>query len=119
MSDRGSQPSSVQMGYRRSRLEPVDPATIAAPPPKTKTPSTVASAPPTAPGMDESPPRKEGICRKLLRILFLLLNIFIMIVAILLIIFGITLWIIFQQSGISIGDVAGGAALSKQKGEGE
>lgn len=117
MSDIASQAGSVRAGYRRSRIEPIDPATIHSPAgggggsgsqptrsPQQRPASTIASA-------KEEP--KEGTCKKIMRVIFLLLNIFILAIAILMIIMGTTLWIVFRESGLSISEVAGGAPLSK------
>lgn len=109
MSDKGSQNNSVRAGYRRSRVEPVDPATISAPPPKSVSPYANAQDDSTS---DETAKKKEGICKKLLRILFLILNIFIMILAVMMIFVGSIIWILFRESGLSIISVAGGAPLS-------
>lgn len=114
MSDNNSVSGSVRAGYRRSRIEPVDPSTISAP--KAPTPPHTSPVPAAAkPTEDE---HKEGICKKILRGIFLLLNIFVMTLAILMIIMGVTLWIIFRSSGMSILDVAGGASIGNMIGIG-
>ncbi len=114
MADNTSQSGSVRAGYRRSRVEPIDPATISAP---AKSSPTLAATqpPPPRPGSSIASHKepKEGICKKLLRGIFLVLNIFFLAVAILMIIMGSTLWIVFRGSGLSILDVAGGAPLGK------
>lgn len=105
MSDNNSVSGSVRAGYRRSRIEPVDPSTISAP----KAPTPPHNSPVLAKPQETE--QKEGICKKILRGIFLLLNIFVMTLAILMIIMGVTLWIIFRSSGMSILDVAGGASI--------
>ncbi len=109
MSENNSISGSVRAGYRRSRIEPVDPSTISAP--KAPPPPHNSPAPATAKPAEDG--QKEGICKKILRGIFLLLNIFLMTLAILMIIMGVTLCIIFRSSGMSILDVAGGASLGK------
>lgn len=111
MSDKGSQHGSIRAGYRRSRIEPVDPATITAPPPNAPSPNGQTRPPSTGPKKDDE--KKEGIFKKILRGLFLFLNIVFMAFAIMMIIMGVVLWIIFRDAGMSILDVADGAPLSK------
>ena len=113
MSDKGSQHGSIRAGYRRSRIEPVDPATISAPPPNAPSPNGQTRPPSTGPKKEDE--KKEGIFKKILRVLFLFLKIVFMAFAIMLLIMGVVLWIIFRDAGMSIIDVADGAPLSKIK----
>ena len=112
MSDKGSQHGSIRAGYRRSRIEPVDPATISAPPPNAPSPNGQPRSSSTVSKKDEE--KKEGICKKLMRVLFLFINIIFMSFAVMMIIFGVVLWIVFREAGLSILAVADGAPLSKQ-----
>lgn len=111
MSDKGSQNGSIRAGYRRSRMEPVDPVTISAPPPNAPSPNGQTRPPSTGPKKDEDE-HKEGIFKKILRGIFLFLNIVIMAFAIMMLIMGVILWVIFREAGMSIVAVAGGAPLS-------
>ena len=117
MADNISQADSVRAGYRRSRVEPIDPATISAPVKSSPSLTAAATAPPPRPGSSIASTKeyKEGICKKLLRGIFLLMNIFVLAVALLMIIMGSTLWIVFRGSGLSIVDVAQGAPLGKHR----
>lgn len=112
MSDKGSQHGSIRAGYRRSRMEPVDPATISAPPPNAPSPNG-QTRPPSRGPTSEDKEKKEGIFKKILRGIFLFLNIVIMAFAIMMLIMGVVLWVIFREAGMSIMSVADGAALSK------
>ena len=111
MSDKGSQHGSIRTGYRRSRMEPVDPTTIAAPPPNAPSPNGQTRPPSAGPKKDDE--KKEGIFKKIIRVIFLFFNIVFMAFAIMMLIMGIVLWIIFRDAGMSIIDVADGAPLSK------
>lgn len=112
ISDKGSQNGSIRAGYRRSRVEAVDPATISAPPPNAPSPnSQVRPASVSSTKKEEN--KGEGILKKILRGIFLLLNMIFMTFAIMMIIFGAILWTIFREAGLSIIDVADGAPLSK------
>lgn len=111
MSDAGSHHSSIRAGYRRSRMEPVDPATISAPPPKSQTPNGETRPPSTNPRIDDA--EKESVFRKILRFFFVFFNIIFMSLGFIMIMTGVVLWIVFRESGMSIADVAGGAALGK------
>lgn len=114
MSDKGSQHGSIRAGYRRSRIEPVDPATISAPPPNAPSPNgQPARSSSVASKKDDE--KKEGICKKIMRVLFLFINIIFMSFAVMMIILGVVLWIVFREAGLSILDVADGAPLSKIK----
>ncbi len=113
MADNVSQTDSVRAGYRRSRVEPIDPATISAP--VKSSPVLAAASPPRpASSIASTKEQKEGICKKLMRVIFLVMNIFVLAVALLMIILGSTLWIVFRGSGLSIIDVAQGAPLGKK-----
>ena len=112
MSDKGSQHSSIRAGYRRSRMEPVDPATISAPPPKSQTPNGETRPPSTNPKVEDE--EKESGLRKTMRFFFLFLNIIFMSLGLFMVTMGAILWIVFRESGMSIADVAGGCALSKR-----
>lgn len=112
MSDKGSQHGSIRAGYRRSRMEPVDPATITAPP---NAPSPNGQTRPPSTGPQKEDKKKEGILKKILRVIFLLLNIVVMAFAIMMLITGVILWIVFREAGMSILDVAEGLPLSKIK----
>jgi predicted phage tail protein len=114
MSDKGSQNGSIRAGYRRSRMEPVDPTTITAPPPAVS-PNGQTRPPSTGPKKEDE--QKEGIFKKIVRVIFLVLNIIFMTFAILMIFTGVIIWIIFREAGLSILDVAGGLPLSKLKEE--
>ena len=118
MTDNISQAGSVRAGYRRSRVEPIDPATISAPVKNSPALGTASPQPPApqrpASSIASTKEQKEGICKKLMRVVFLLINIFILAIAILMIIMGSTLWIVFRGSGLSILDVAEGAPLGKR-----
>lgn len=117
MADNISQADSVRAGYRRSRVEPIDPATISAP---VKSSPNLAPTPPRpASSIASTKEQKEGICKKLMRGIFLMMNIFVLAVALLMIIMGSTLWIVFRGSGLSIVDVAQGAPLGKTSASGE
>ena len=107
MSDKGS----IRAGYRRSRMEPVDPTTISAPPPAVS-PNGETRPPSTGPKKDDS--GKESVFKKICRVLFLFLNIVFMAFAIMMLITGVVLWIIFREAGLSIVNVAGGLPLSKK-----
>ena len=111
MSDKGSHHSSIRAGYRRSRMEPVDPASISAPPPKSLTPNGETRPPSTNPKIDDE--EKESVLIKILRFLFVFFNIIFMSIGFLMIIMGVVLWIVFRESGLSITDVAGGCALGR------
>lgn len=111
MSDKGSQHGSIRAGYRRSRMEPVDPATITAPPPNASSPNGETRPPSAGPKKEEE--KKESIIIKILRILFLFFNIVFMGFGIMMIIFGVVLWIVFRDSGMSIIDVLDGTAFGK------
>lgn len=112
MSDKGSQHGSIRAGYRRSRMEPVDPTTISAPPPNAPSPNGPTRPPSTGPKNNDE--KKEGVFKKILRVIFLLLNMVFMAFAIMMLIMGIFLWVIFRDAGVSILDVADGAPLSKK-----
>lgn len=109
MSDKGSHHSSIRAGYRRSRMEPVDPATISAPPPKSVTPNGETRPPSTNPKLEEE--GKESMLRKIMRFFFVFFNIIFMIIGMFMIMTGTVLWVVFRSSGLSITDVAGGCAL--------
>ena len=112
MSDKGSQNGSIRAGYRRSRVEAIDPATISAPPPNAPSPNgQVRPASVSSTKKEEN--KGEGIFKKILRGIFLLLNMIFMTFAIMMIIFGAILWTIFREAGLSIIDVADGAPLGK------
>lgn len=113
MSDKGSQHGSLRAGYRRSRMEPVDPATITAPPPNAPSPNSQTRPPSTGPKKEEE--KKESIFIKIIRILFLFFNIIFMAFGIMMIITGVVLWIVFRDSGMSIFDVLSGTSFGKAK----
>ena len=112
MSDKGSQHSSIRAGYRRSRMEPVDPASISAPPPKSQTPSGETRPPSANPKIEGE--GKDSVLTTIMRFFFVFLNIIFMSIGIFMIIMGVILWIVFLESGLSITDVAGGCALGKR-----
>lgn len=112
ISDKGSQNGSIRAGYRRSRVEAVDPATISAPPPNAPSPNNQVR-PASVSSTKKEENKGEGILKKILRGIFLLLNMIFMTFAIMMIIFGAILWTIFREAGLSIIDVADGAPLSK------
>lgn len=111
MSDVGSHHSSIRAGYRRSRMEPVDPASISGPPPKSQTPNGETRPPSTNPNIKDE--EKESVFKKILRFFFVFFNIMFMSIGFLMITMGVVLWIVFRESGLSIADVAGGCALGK------
>lgn len=111
MSEKGSHHSSIRAGYRRSRMEPVDPAAISAPPPKTLTPNGETRPPSSNPNIENE--EKESTFKKIMRFLFVFFNVIFMFVGFMMIMSGVLLWIIFRESGLSITDVAGGCALGK------
>ena len=94
-------------------MEPVDPATISAPPPKSLTPNGETRPPSTNPNIEDE--EKEGILKKIMRFFFVFFNIIFMSIGMLMIIAGVVLWIVFRESGMSITDIAGGCALGKFK----
>ena len=112
MSEKGSQHGSIRAGYRRSRMEPVDPATISAPPPNAPSPNGQTRPPSAGPKKDIE--KKESIIIKIVRILFLFFNIIYMGFGIMLIITGVVLWIVFRDAGMSIIDVLDGTAFGKR-----
>lgn len=111
MSDKGSQNGSIRTGYRRSRIEAVDPATINAPPPNVPSPNGQVRPSSVASQEEAKKKQGEGIFKKILRGLFLLLNMVFMSFAIMMIILGVVLWSIFRDAGLSILEVADGASL--------
>lgn len=111
MSDKGSQHGSIRAGYRRSRMEPVDPGTITAPPPNAPSPNSQTRPPSTGPKKDDE--KKEGIIIKIVRFLFLFFNILLLGFGIMLIITGVVLWIVFRDAGLSFFDVLEGTPFGK------
>lgn len=111
MSDKGSQHGSIRAGYRRTRMEPVDPSSISAPPPNAPSPNGQTRPPSTGPKKDDD--KEESIIIKIVRILFLFFNIIFMGIGIMMIITGVVLWIVFRDAGMSILDVLDGTPFGK------
>lgn len=111
MSDKGSQHGSIRAGYRRSRMEPVDPTSITATPPNAPSPNGQTRPPSTGPKKEEE--KKESVLIKIMRILFLFFNIIFMGFGIMMIISGVVLWIVFRDSGMSVFDVLDGTPFGK------
>ena len=114
MSDKGSQQGSIRAGYRRSRIEPVDPATISAPPPNAPSPNGQSRSP-SVTSKSEDGEEKDSTIKIIVRIIFVFLNIVLMAFAIMMLLTGVILWIVFRDSGISVANVAGGLPLSKRR----
>jgi hypothetical protein len=118
MSEHGSS-QSFKAGYRRSRLEPIDPAMLSGPtasPVRTSSPrSTGGSRTPAHEGTEASDPQKQdtSTLTKVMKFMFILHNVLFLVCSIVAVIIASLLFYIFQSTGQSAKDICDGTAMCK------